>query len=279
MSDDRLLGRVCHCVPTRVFALIIGGLVFFDAFRDFVYIIVWQWLIKSEVSFSPPKCHTLACEGVLSCDGLRQASFYIINIVYQGGGIIFGYFGISGAISSKATEMHAFSLFLAALTLVYIANYFFDWAYLNSCEAYSYNTIDQGLLWSIPNIPVHQGVKMELRHMAIYPVGYLSNFVHAPVFMDYTLVMILSAAFFGYSSRVIWKLASICAFGPFGLGAQYDIGHWRERLMFRDKVHKEIAHTIEQATNTFEDLDWLRGGRPSRRQEASFHDGYGTLEL
>jgi hypothetical protein len=209
------------------------------------------------------------------------------------GSAFFGSRAIHALMNKYALETHHFGCWLAALAVMYtfvlLADGFY---YYDCCSNYSYNVIAEAALWSIPSsLPVNKGVKYELQRMKAYPAEYIDKLASLNVGGFYFILIVFKIVFLCHASWTALRLADRFHFGVFGLGANYSIQGWQQRLKLREEYSQVAGNTLDMALATAMDVDWdkdefqlrrpLRGGiarqwyrGAAQGQTARAYDGF-----
>lgn len=237
MSDDKVLGRVCFVFPRRLFALLVAGGLWVSGVAGICYLFVHQQLPGEEGASAwqaQDRCVGTRCQDVLTCRGLRQASFHTREVVFLFCSVFFGYWGLLGALHSYVDDLRWFANFLNGYAGLLAFTILWDGAYTLVCGAYPLNVVDEALLWPMHRVPVRDAVKLEIRDaMVEYPVELVDRLAQMSVFTFYVAVELVVAAFFIYAAQQVTQLAQFMSHGDLGLGAIYDIRDWKERVSIR----------------------------------------------
>lgn len=233
MSDDAFLGVALGFVPRRIFVTLVA-----------LAALCWGWfgilsgLLGGQLPgeqgkaswHSADRCVGRECNDLLSCSGAREASFHCREATLLLGSALFGYWGLIGCLHCDAQDLAWFAMFLWFIPVFLLLLAVCDGVYVAGCSAYPLNVVDEGLLWGLPDWPIREAAKAELRNaMVAYPIGFVDKLVGFNTFMLYAATQASLAAASVYCSFQVLTLARISGRGLLGLGANFDIGDWRER--------------------------------------------------
>lgn len=237
MSDDKYVGTACGCLPRRLFALIIALCIFVYGVGSVLHAV----LIKHLPGEAGPaawqaedRCEGHRCADVLTCRGTREASFHFREVTLLVCCVPFGYWGVLGSLHRHVKDLRWFGSSLVGLAILLVLLILGDGLYVLFCGEYPLNVIDEALLWSIPRLPIREGVKLEIqRALVSYPVGLMNKLARFNVFSFYLLVELSTALLFSYAGSQVLLLADLVLRGHTGLGSNHSIRDWRERVMLK----------------------------------------------
>lgn len=237
MSDDKFLGSTCYRIPRRLFALLLAGGLWVYGVAGIFQALLHQQLPGEQGASAwqaQDRCLGPRCQDVLTCRGLREASFHTREVVAVFGSPLFGYWGFLGALHGYIDDLRWFAAFLTGFAGMLMTVAAWDGSYTLVCGAYPLNVVDEALLWPIPRLPVRNAVKFEIRDaMVSYPVAVVDRLAQMPVFVLYLAVELITAAFLIYAARQVSVLAQFLRHGELGMGAIYDMRDWKERVSLR----------------------------------------------
>lgn len=237
MSNGASEGRSLFCIPRRYFVTTLAVCVFLHGLIGLFYLVFFKALPGDEgiaAQRLENHCVGRSCREILSCEGTRTASFHTREIITLLCNMFFGYRGVLGSSYGYTQDTLWFATYLFALPWLLGGVFIADGGYTSVCGAYPLNVIDETLLWSVPNFPIQEALKTELRDaMSHHPVGYVNKLVKRNVFFDYFLVETAVVILIMYGARQVYSHAQYVHHGPLGLGHLYDIGEWRERQVLR----------------------------------------------
>lgn len=240
MSDDKYLGRVCWRVPRRLFCLVLAALVCgYGAFGLFRVFILGELPGNAGAAAwnSKDRCVGHGCNDMLTCNGMREGTFHVREVIMIFGFALFGYWGLLGALHVYTADLKCFSWFLSMMVVLLLGVALADGAYTLVCGAYPLNVVDEALLWPLPHLPVRDVVKIELRDaMVAYPVAFVNRLAKLNVFGVYLLVEVAASCFYTYAAQQVMMLAQFGQHGSLGLGAIYNIRDWRDGALVRRGV-------------------------------------------
>lgn len=255
MTDDNMMGGVLCCIPLRYYAGFVALALFLYGALNIAYLFLVQLL---NLGSTPPQqpCVGDKCLEILSCDGLQEASMHVRMCVLIFGGLIFGGYGVVGSINHHPSELRWLASFLCGLGIVFGAVWLFDLAYSGTCGRYTQNVIDLAVLWPLRNYPAHEGLKFELQVAATYPTRWADGTVGFSIFRLYSWVTFCWTVLFIYSAHWVQVLARYSNHGVFGLGANHDVGTWREQLLLQREVAAQFTEAGQMAKLTMQDVGW-----------------------
>lgn len=237
MSDEHFEGRSLFCIPRRYFVVALALCVWLRGALSLVYLIFLKELPGEEGSAAQQReshCVGHSCRQILTCGGTRAATFHTREVITLFSNMLFGYWGVLGTMYGYMNDTVWFATYLSLFPLLLGSVFAADGAYTLICGAYPLNVVDEALLWHVPNFPIQEAMKIELRDAMIkYPVRFTNKLVERNVFLYYAVVELAVAAFIAYCSKQVFAHAQFTHHGLLGLGATYDIGEWRQRLALR----------------------------------------------
>jgi len=257
MSDDMLLGNSCCCINRRLFAGLLAALfLVYGALQCLMTVIAYIHDMSTFSYGSRHECFGLRCSEFHNCHGMQQATFNIRWALLVFGGVVFGCWGLCGSLFKHPSQLLRFAGFAASIAVLHIIFVVCDALFFAACRSYPTNVIEMALLWCIPGLPVSQGVKHELTIMPMYPLEHVRTLTGVPVFGIYILFNICWVLFFSYTASEIMRLALRIHYGLVGLGANYSIESWRDRLYFKHDLNNRIRITRDMAFATDTEVDW-----------------------
>jgi len=225
---------------SRAFALLLAVIVCLLGTGSFLWAVLFQHLpgeAGPAMWQSEDRCVGHHCADVLTCRGSREASFHFREITWLVTAGPFGYWGILGALYKHPRDLRWFGSFFFAFAGLLALLVLGDGIYTFWCGDYPLNVVDEGLLWIWPRVPVREAVKMELRDaMSSYPVAIVDTLAKFNVFGFYALVELSTVALFLYFGNRVLHFAAFLDHGEHGLGANYSIRDWRERVILKHEI-------------------------------------------
>lgn len=254
MSDEAHLGTTCF-IPKRTYALLIAiGFTLYGVFNGLYFIVFFY---KMQGKMTPTHCSGSRCSDLMTCDATLESTYHVRLIVLTLGSLVFGISGINAIHNKYGPDMFNFGCWLVFVVALLGATLFFDFSYLTVCSKHlSYNVIQEAVMWPIPNLPVHNGIKYEVGQMNSYPSAYVNALSNHNVFGLYAIWTLLKMAFFSHAAWMAFKLAERFHYGVAGMGANFSIEGWRQRLMMREEINTVAANTFGMALETCGDVDW-----------------------
>lgn len=235
MSDDKFLGSALWCVPRKLFVLLLAmGTLIFG-----VQGVVQTFLLRqlpgeagSAAWQSQERCIGHTCNDVLTCRGLREASFHMREAIFVFAASLFGYWGVLGALHGYIDDLLWFANFLVSCIIILVVLVAIDGIYTLGCGEFPLHVIDEAIMWPFPNIPVRDVVKVEIREaMVSYPVNFVNRLANVNIFLVYLAVELGTAVFLTYCAHQVMCLAQLNRHGSLGLGATFDMNAWRTRML------------------------------------------------
>lgn len=255
MSDEEVLGKTCF-IPKRtwMFAITLGFLVY--GVYNSLYFILFAYTQQGKMT--PSHCSGIdRCTEILTCDATRKSSYHLRITVMTIGGLVFGITGTNAIFNKYASDTFNLACWLLFAVVFTIVTVLSDIGYLAICSShYSYNIIAEAVMWPVPNLPVHGGVKYEVRHMDSYPSKYLDTLSGHSVFFLYILWSVIKIVFYSHAAWTCSVLAQRFHYGLAGMGANFSIEGWRKQLMMRYEISEVATHSLGLAAATGMDLDW-----------------------
>lgn len=253
MSDDKFLGVALGCIPRRLFVLIVAASFCLYGIASSCYAIVSAQLpgeAGTAAQLAQDRCVGHRCQDVLTCRGAREATFHMREVTLVVASTVFGCWGTIGAAHSHASELSWFASSLIGLAVLLASCVLLDGAYTMICQAYPLNVVDEAVLWNIPGIPVREAVKYEIRDaMVSYPVEFVNRLTELNVFAVYVVLEALAIAFLAYTAVQVLTLAHYVVHGTLGLGVNYDIRDWRERVLLFNGIADQAGYQSTGRTN------------------------------
>lgn len=239
MSEDALSGKACICIPRRLFVALVAALWCFWYVGDIFGFMIWYPMAPS----TPPKaCTSHKCLEIFTCKGMQDATYHVRAPFLLLGGLIFGGFGLHGAVGINHRHLKYFAYFLLAVTAMYSLNLLFDGIFLSYCDHYPSNVIHEVILSTplsdIPNTPVLEEKKEILKDLESYPRRHVNWLVEQNVWRWYFLLSVFYAVVAFYCSHVTMILSRIYIDGPVGLGVNYRLGAWRAEVLLKHRIEE-----------------------------------------
>lgn len=268
MSDDNLLGTAC-CMPSRAFfALLAATFILYTAGSLFYWVVI---IFIGEAKLTPTStCHGMRCGETITCHGMLEATYHLHQVYVIVFGLICGLWGFSGTFFRRSDHVFNFACFLAGLAGVYLLTFIMDTTYTVACDAYPYHVIEEVLLAWLWNLPITEQRKVDIRYMHWYPREYVDGLTRRQVGRLYFLYALACIGLYAYCAVEAFRLASRMHYGVLGLGANYSIEGWRQRLFLRYDLQDAAYRTMDAAAEricTTEDYGypvrpWKWYGRP-----------------
>mmetsp|Transcript_5953 Transcript_5953/g.13100 ORF Transcript_5953/g.13100 Transcript_5953/m.13100 type:complete len:313 (+) Transcript_5953:138-1076(+) len=253
MSEEQYVGRVC-CIPKRTFVLLVSlQLALLGAVNIFMLFSYTFFTQKVAI----PSCRSHECLAVFSCQGMQEASFHIREVVTTLFGTVAGCLGVAGCFSiGDGFELYVLALYQVCSAIMQGVLLLGDWIFATECCSYSRNTMEMGLFWPIPNLPISHMLKAELRSMTSYPMDLVHNVAEIEVWALDLFTTILMISFHLFTAKVIQDLVRFHFTGPLGMGANYSLQHWQRTLAEKARFGSMLRNTREMAAATWQDVDW-----------------------
>lgn len=252
MSDEKFLGKSLWCIPRKQFVLFIAICTFLSALVEATYLVFIKWMLQGR-SLTPQHCHGHVCTEVATCIGSASGTYDFQRAVSIIGGIFIGYIGLIGAWNGDSSRLQTFGSFLL-FKLAMLATFgAVDTSYYFLCEAYPYNVVAGSVLFPFPNWPMPETQKLQITEgQRWFPEGFMHDAAHEETIWPlYSALTAFQIFLLGYTAHQANYLAEHCAFGVFGLGANYEVRNWRDRKIFKDKVNDWIDAAKEDIRTTF----------------------------
>jgi len=235
MSEDALAGNACIFIPRRIFVALVAAMWFFANVGEFFAIMIWYPLTPATQGRA---CTSHQCLKVFTCHGMQDTTRHIREPLLLLGGLIFGLFGLHGAVGINHIHLKWFAYFQLAIVVLYLFCLAADGLFIHVCGEYPSNVIYQLILSSIPDWPVVEEKKEALRDMEVYPVRLVNWMVERNVGRWNFLLSIFYAAVAYYCSHVTMILSRIYIDGPIGLGVNYRLGAWRSEVLLKHRIEE-----------------------------------------
>lgn len=253
MSDDGVLGHVCCVRRTRIILLVS---ILFSLYGAFHSVMLMVFMYTSQKSITPKHCSGSRCTEILTCHGLQEATWHVKEVAFVIGGLVFGPLGAYGVLHRFPKDVFFFGVFLSGLAVLYTVLMIVDLLYMLGCDRYSYNVVEETLLWDIPGIPVRNGVKYEVERMETFPYGYLDAFTYRPVHRMYVFIEIGQIVVWAFLAYQAFLVAERLYYGRIGLGANFSIEDWRENAILKFQMRDVAYNTLDMAAASFSDVGW-----------------------
>jgi len=252
MADDQQLGRVC-CVPRRYFCVVLGAACFSYAFLVIIDQLLFFYI--RNISLTPQHCSGHHCYQIVTCKGIQDSTYRLRNIIVIGGGLLLGWQGVLGGMNLSAHQCRMFSFYLLAMVLMYIFNFVADVIFTVSCKSWPYNVVDMVVLWPFPfnhmGIPVSTKVRDEIKLMETYPTYDIWMLTDMELWKWYPGMVLVLVVWWFYAFDGVYKLHLAFDCGLTGLGPNYDLQNWRERVTIQRQAGQLLGHTIGMAKHTY----------------------------
>lgn len=223
-------------------------------------------------------CEGNKCLEIISCDGMQEASYHIRAVLVIGGCLAFGVVGLFGALNRNPRDLNYFSYFLAFVGALILLLVVYDFLFMATCDAYTYNVIDMVFMWPIDSFPVDQWMKKSLNTFGKYPCGSMDDFTHHNVWRWYLFTACMMAFFFLYSALGTSVFSTLTDHGELGLGENFSIHTWRDEVFLKRDIEAHFKGVEENLKKTTKDIDW-RPDDPvdTLSLDRSNMDGYGSM--
>lgn len=260
MSEENAeWGLVCCCIPRFIVGLLLSCYFFFGALIQ-VLRRVFDLMLSRSASLTPIHCSGSVCTDVLTCEASGMATYHVRMAWGIVGGVIFGYCGIFGVMHRRPFKLHCFAYYLLSLAILLFILVLADHAYKNMCGAFSYNVIEEAVLWPTwwglsPDLPVTAGVKQEIESMPFFPVNYVDNYTHLNVWKLYCFCMAWKMFLGVWLYMEMSTLAQYVAFGALGLGPTYSLMSWKENLDIKNMFREEARMLEDDLEDGIEAID------------------------
>jgi len=280
MSDDNALGRSCGCFnrTTWVWLVAVGFLLY--GVCNSLYYIMYAYV--GFTSMTPKHCSGHRCDDILTCDATRDSSYNLRVCVLTIGSLVCGISAVNALANKYASDLYSFAMWLIAAGVLYLAVLVLDGAHMAICgNSYTYNTIAEALFWPLPNLPVNDGIKHEIKRLDAYPSNYVDALSYHNVFLWFAFLSVAKSMVFFYTANEAFHLAQRFHYGVAGMGATFSIGGWKENLELRNEIREVSYNTFAMAKTTWQDLGWQDdefkqnlGGSAYPSAAAKAYDGF-----
>mmetsp|Transcript_64432 Transcript_64432/g.135201 ORF Transcript_64432/g.135201 Transcript_64432/m.135201 type:complete len:292 (+) Transcript_64432:171-1046(+) len=236
MGEAHAYGASFGCLSRRLFILwtcvVLSVLCYVQLFLWALRSHLWDaiignpWEVKNEAD-----CVGTNCYEVLSCFGLKDASFHLREPLTTLAGAIFFPIGLHGAHHVYRSQLQTLAVFLVCSTALHFVVFLGDLAYCQVCGAYPSNMIYHSVLAWLPPSPVTNAAQASLSKLSVFSYEQVAtiteNFAVAPWYNSMTTLLVL---FLAYAAHEAVALGHFAERGPLGLGMHYGLGKWDEYL-------------------------------------------------
>lgn len=286
MSDADTYGYSLGCVSRRLFLLylsLLGSVLCVLQILRWIY--DWEplYTFLSTSTERIPGCVGLECSAVFTCLGMKETTLHMREPLTTVGGAIFfpiGFRGANHGLPQPVKQMGYYLLAAVLLQLVVLAG---DYAYISSCNAYSFNVVDWTLL-SWPS-PVSLVVREQLQQLELqkhFPLmvqtvdGITNNF---NTMHWYYVEVFIWLAILAYTAKEALTFGWMNENGPIGMGTWFGLGQWDEVInhdAIRVLKEKDMQSQFVEDANTplMRPLEDASRGYPIRAPKGY---GYGTI--
>jgi len=256
MSDDRYLGTTCFCIPRRAFAVLAALVIALYGLIVTCRLVLWEWLPGPMER--QPHCHGRRCDDILTCQGMEEASYHTVTVVRVIGCLVFGSWGIFGAIHGHVSELQYLAMFLASMAGVLVAAAALDGLYMTACGTYPFNIISEALIWVYPGLPISDILKSKIMTLQgeTYNIKYLNALTGRNIWHHYLLTELPFVALWAYVAHEVALLARLNAYGMVGLGANFSIQGWREEVILKNQLRDDLLSANRLARASAGDVGW-----------------------
>jgi hypothetical protein len=173
---------------------------------------------------------------------MQDTTYHIRTPFLILGGLIFGGFGLHGAVGINHYHLKYFAYFLLAASAMYLFNLVFDGIFLVYCDHYPSNVIHQVILSTpfsgITDFPILEDKKEVLKALEVYPRRHVNWLVEFNAWRWFVLLSVFYAVVAFYCSHVTMILSRIYIDGPVGLGVNYRLGAWRAEVLLKHRIEQ-----------------------------------------
>lgn len=258
MSDDRFLGTSFFCIPRRAFAIIAALVIALYGLVETCHLILWTYLAGP--MHRHEHCHGVHCDAIFTCRGMQEASFHTVTTLRIFGSLLFGSWGIFGAIHGHVSELRYLAMFLAGMAGVLVVAAAMDGLYTTACGTYPLNVINEALIWMYPGLPISDVLKSKIEKLDTFNMRYLDTLTDRNVFYSYLLTELPIFALYLYVAHEVAMLARLNAYGMVGLGANFSIQGWREEVKLKNQLREDFISASRLARQSANDVGWQPQG-------------------
>lgn len=269
MSDEESLGKVCF-IPRRIYVLLVAiGFLSYGLYNALYYSL---FSFVRLTSMSPSHCSGSRCNDLLTCEATLESSYHLRVCVIVIGSVVFGISGVNAILNKYADDLFRFAFWLVAAAIIYVTVMLFDGVYMVLCgDHYSYNTVSEALLWPVPDLPIQEGIKFEIRQLNTYPVPYVNALVYHNVGIIFVFWTLIRVAVFLHAAYQAFILAERFHYGLAGMGATFSIESWQQRVKIRDEFDEVAYSTFAMAKTTGMDIGWEEDEYKANRPMSTRH--------
>lgn len=259
MSDDRFLGLSFFCIPRRAFAIFAALVIALYGLAHSVYLFLFEYMAAPMERTL--HCHGRGCNDMFTCQGMEEASFHTVIAIRVLGSLIFGSWGIFGAIHGHIAELRYLAAFLLFMAVTLVVAAACDRLYMAACGVYPWNVISEGLIWMYPGLPISDIMKSKIIKMEAYNIRYLNALTGMNVWNFYLLSELPVVLLWAYAAHEVAMLARLNAYGMVGLGANFSIQGWRQEVILKNQLRDDLLSASELAQANARNMAGPSGNR------------------
>lgn len=259
MSDDRFLGFSFFVIPRRAFATLAALVIALYGLSSSCYIFIFEYMAAPMERTI--HCHGPGCNDTFTCQGMEEASFHTVIAIRVVGSLLFGCWGIFGAIHGHVSELRYLSVFLFFMAATIVVAAACDKAYMSICNVYPWNVISEGLIWMYPGLPISDIMKRKIVQMETYNIRYLNALTGMNIWHVYLMAELPVVLLWAYAAHEVAMLARLNAYGMVGLGANFSIQGWRQDVILKNKLRDDLLSANELARANARDVGRSYGPR------------------
>lgn len=245
MVEDQLLGKVCWCIPTRIFVSSVAATWVLVAVGK-----VCSFLISFPFEPSDTRpCSGHHCREVFTCIGMQATTYHIRVPWLMIGALVFGTFGWYGASHSSAYYVRLWGLYLWCSGWLYVALLIADALFMRVCDAYPVNVIQQLLQWPVRSMLMSEAQKDVLSTTQVFPRTGVDTVLGYAFFNWNFLYMIVVTLILFWLSYKALMVAMHYIDGPVGLGVNYRVGTWRGNILAKESMLHMLNKDAESTRN------------------------------
>lgn len=235
-------GKALGCIPRPFFAVTVAAIFFLVSAEE-----IGVWLLRHSIynDRHPPSIHPctgIGCYEVFSCYGMQKTTWDAREPLDTIGAFFCGLAGIVGAWNSNHRALLLFAYYLIFFTVLQVISIIADLAYIDICGAFPYDVIEEGLgyMYRVLYI-VNQAVWVQVMDMTVYPSKAIYDLTdQAHVVLWYLFFALIRLVVYAVCAWEIWYFAQVMQRGLLGLGVNYRLDPWGEKV--RENFHTDVAY-------------------------------------
>lgn len=265
MGESHAYGTAFFCINRRLYLLSFCWIFFVLCAAVVLYWIIESGFLKLWLGDTTvyAGCTGLSCYEILSCDGLEDTTYHVLEPMTVIFGLLFLAIGIHGAHHRVRFQIQLLRFYLSVLAVATLVTIIADLIYIGVCDMYPSNIIKNYVLtlWSV--MGMSSAAKSAIAALSTYPVSTV-NALNTGAFNIIAWYVVLSLVWFSFLAYTAYQaqlLEKLIQRGTLGLGVHFGLDRWDESLNW-DAVR--IKQNRDMDSSFIDDVNLESGGQKMR---------------